>query len=310
MLLALIQSNPSLPESVQQTTLDSAKQSIVQVQASLAERLSSSSRGGASQSGSSSVFTDPQIVIDCAPGYILSGSSCITQTANGSAKLSASPASGAAPLSVHFTGSVNSAGYSIEFGDGQTSGDIGCSNGGCPVGNGPASVNVSHMYSIPGTYTAKLRAHASTVAANCYGRDCNVVGTASVTVTDGASQTTLPGLNVDCVPGYLWNGIGCVQAASSLSITADNYVGTREVPAGSSATIRWSAGNVKSGSCSVTGDGNYTGWPQTEFSPDYPAGGLSTGPIYGGHTWTLSCIALDGSKVSSSVTVTLPVLAQ
>lgn len=102
-----------------------------------------------------------------------------------SGTLSASPSSGNAPLAVNFSGSVNSAGYSIDFGDGTTSGDIGCAHGGCPATSVVSAVNVGHTYTAAGTYTAKLRQHFSIVAGNCAGVDCNVVGTVTITVSGG-----------------------------------------------------------------------------------------------------------------------------
>lgn len=101
--------------------------------------------------------------------------------------LSASPTSGVAPLTVSFLGIVNSAGYSIDFGDGTTSGDIGCSHGGCPFPPTLTNVNVNHIYTSAGTYVAKLRRHFTSNESNCAGVDCNVVGTATITVTGQTS---------------------------------------------------------------------------------------------------------------------------
>ncbi len=94
----------------------------------------------------------------------------------------ASPSSGNAPLTVSFSGTVNSAGYSIDFGDGTSSGDVRCGHGGCPPSPSSSSVNTTHAYTSPGTYVAKLRQHFSIVAGNCAGTDCNVVGTVTITV--------------------------------------------------------------------------------------------------------------------------------
>ena len=101
-------------------------------------------------------------------------------------ELYANPVSGAAPLSVVFSGFVASTGYSVDFGDGSSSGDINCPHGGCMNTNGGEVVNVSHVYASSGTYTAKLRKHFSFNAGNCAGADCNVVATATVTVTSSA----------------------------------------------------------------------------------------------------------------------------
>jgi len=99
------------------------------------------------------------------------------------ANFSGTPTTGTAPLSVHFTGRVNSAGYSVDFGDGSTSGDINCSHGGCPTTPTSSTVNVTHTYGSPGTYTAKLREHYAYNKGNCTGANCNVVGTMAVTVS-------------------------------------------------------------------------------------------------------------------------------
>lgn len=291
LLLGAVQANPSLPLSVQQNALNSAKQTIVQAQSALSTYVASAPTQQSSNSSGSTGTTN------------VTGAS-VTSAAT-SVSFSVSPVSGVAPLTVYFSGSINSAGYSIDFGDGTTSADVGCGHGACS-GGGPTSVGVSHTYSATGTYTPKLRRHALSTEANCSGVDCNVVGRTDINVTSGTASNSLTGLIVDCAPGYLWSGSSCLKTAAALAITADNYTGNREVPSGSSATIRWSAGNVQPGSCSVTGDGNYTGWPNTEFSPDFPTGGLSTGPIYGSHTWTLTCTALDSIKVSASVRVALP----
>ncbi|MDP3646282.1 MAG: PKD domain-containing protein [bacterium] len=115
------------------------------------------------------------------------GTVTITVTGSTSQTFSASPTSGSAPLVVSFSGTVNSAGYSIDFGDGTSSGDVRCGHGGCPTSPSSSSVNTTHTYNFPGTYTAKLRQHFSIIAGNCAGVDCNVVGTVMITVSGQAS---------------------------------------------------------------------------------------------------------------------------
>ena len=110
---------------------------------------------------------------------------CVPKTSD---VFSASPTSGAAPLLVHFSGTVASQGYSIDFGDASSSGDIGCIHGGCPSG-GSSTVSANHTYVSAGTYTAKLRQHFSSNAGNCAGVDCNVVGTAMITVGGGSTSS-------------------------------------------------------------------------------------------------------------------------
>lgn len=128
-------------------------------------------------------------VVGTAAGGVDSGSlvkqiSTVTITVAGSVtgiSFSASPTSGTAPLAITFSGTVTSSGYSIDFGDGTTSGDVGCSHGGC-VGNGPTSVSTTHIYTSAGTYIAKLRRHFRTNEGNCAGVDCNVVGTVTIII--------------------------------------------------------------------------------------------------------------------------------
>jgi PKD repeat protein len=86
--------------------------------------------------------------------------------------LSASPTSGAAPLSVTFTVSPMPPGDSaIDFGDGSAAGAVrpvqGCA--GCPPAAG-----VTHVYQSNGSYVARLSASSS------------IVGSATVTVGSGA----------------------------------------------------------------------------------------------------------------------------
>ncbi len=113
----------------------------------------------------------------------------ITVGGSGSGTFSAYPSSGSAPLSVNFSGTVWSAGYSVDFGDGTTSGDIGCGHGGCPATSVSTNVNVNHTYTSTGTYTAKLRQHFSSNAGNCAGTDCNVIATVTVSVGNTSSPT-------------------------------------------------------------------------------------------------------------------------
>ena len=114
--------------------------------------------------------------------------------------LTASPASGNAPLGVTFSGIVNSAGYSVDFGDGTNIFSTGCAHSACPSGAGQTNVSVQHTYGTSGTYTAKLRRHFSSNEGNCYGADCTVVGTATVTVAGTAALepfVVTPGINSD-----------------------------------------------------------------------------------------------------------------
>lgn len=90
-----------------------------------------------------------------------------------------------APLTVEFTGSVSSTGYSIEYGDGQTSGPVNCRHLSCPPTPLTSLLKkTEHTYQKPGTYTAKLRRHFRTNERDCAGAQCNIVATATIVVTD------------------------------------------------------------------------------------------------------------------------------
>ncbi len=119
------------------------------------------------------------------PAFLSTATSSLFNIVGGgnSQTFSATPQGGFAPLTVNFSGSVNSAGYSIDFGDRTSSGDIGCSHGACPISPSTSNVNLAHTYTSVGTYVAKLRQHFSVNAGNCAGTDCNVVGTATVYVS-------------------------------------------------------------------------------------------------------------------------------
>jgi PKD repeat protein len=128
-------------------------------------------------------------------GGVLSGSyvdqSCVVANAVAE-RLVVTPSSGLLPLSVSFSGNVNSIGYSIDFGDGTTSGSIGCEHGACPASTGPNAISVNHIYQSAGTYTAKLRKHYASNVATCTGVDCTVVGRVTITVTGPVIPVVMP----------------------------------------------------------------------------------------------------------------------
>lgn len=113
---------------------------------------------------------------------IASGTLIIDAVVNTTEEFSVNPQTGIAPMTVTFSGVVNSAGYSVDYGDGTSSGDQGCGHGSCPSSPQYSNVEVTHTYQSPGTYTAKLRKHFGFVESNCTGVDCNVVGTVPVYV--------------------------------------------------------------------------------------------------------------------------------
>ncbi len=181
----------------------------------------------------SSVVT-PQVVNPSCPVYNACQSGYTTQTfvnpngctvlkcippATTAASLVATPSQGVAPLVVTFSGSVNSAGYSIDFGDGTTSGDIGCGHGSCTTTQ-TTNVSASHTYATAGTYTAKLRRHFGATEGNCAGLDCNVVARATITVT--ASTVTFP--TTSSLIATPSQGIAPLTVAFSGSVDSAGYL--------------------------------------------------------------------------------------
>src|SRR3989344_1799280 len=83
---------------------------------------------------------------------------------NSSNEFSASPTSGAAPLTVGFMGSIKAQNYSLDFGDGSpvvgVVNQVECFREGdviaCPQPDNNMKVSQTHTYTANGTYTAKL----------------------------------------------------------------------------------------------------------------------------------------------------------
>lgn len=100
------------------------------------------------------------------------------------ASFSAVPTSGAAPLSVTFTGRnlLDTGTYLLDFGDGQqaTIYDLICTQMG--GGGNTCQFSTGHTYTSAGTYTARLIRHIG--PANGEGQDY-LIGTATITVTGG-----------------------------------------------------------------------------------------------------------------------------
>ena len=156
----------------------------------------------------------------------------------GNGRLSASPTSGKAPLSVTFTASVN--GNRIDFGDG-TSAMMPpippCFY--CPT---PSTWTQMHTYASPGTYVAKLvRSNGwwdTSTDPSCigvcadildYGNNAyqEIVGTATITVTDGSGQTATLIASPSSGPAPL---------TSTLTVTAS--AGTYALNFGEGNTVR------------------------------------------------------------------------
>ncbi len=106
------------------------------------------------------------------------------------ASFSASPTYGTAPLSVRFTTSgLNPNGiYEIYFGDGTTSG----------LSQAGGGFDTIHNYTSPGTYTAQLTKSSPCTApagAVCVLAPQEILGTATITVTDSNSNLSAPVVN-------------------------------------------------------------------------------------------------------------------
>ena len=106
---------------------------------------------------------------------------------------SASPTSGAAPLTTTFRAKLLVAGkYALNFGDGTATLIFSVAEGVCSDGTDHATCGLSldaarHTYTSAGTYTAKLRTTGGPTAGQCnalVNPDCNAVGKVTVTVTD------------------------------------------------------------------------------------------------------------------------------
>lgn len=105
----------------------------------------------------------------------------------GSSALTASPTSGAAPLSVLFN--TYKSATSIDFGDGSSQQIspfllVSCTTAAGGSDSCPLAF-FNHTYERAGTYTAKLRSDGGIASGACYGVDCDVVGSATITVTGG-----------------------------------------------------------------------------------------------------------------------------
>lgn len=104
--------------------------------------------------------------------------------------LNASTNSGDTPLTVRFTGGVFSGGYSIDYGDGNISEDVGCGHGSCNPDTTYSSINRTHTYTSAGTYVAKLRRHYYNNQGNCEEADCNVVAIQTIVVSESANLSS------------------------------------------------------------------------------------------------------------------------
>ena len=179
-----------------------------------------------------------------------------------SVTFSATPTSGWAPLAVNFNANgLSNSQYVISYGDGQNSGYLtapACMNiYGCPV-------NISHTYTIAGTYTAKLSKVPGPAEGQCNvtNPNCFVIAIATITVggtppltavptaaftVNGATYTTV---SVGDSNNYAWSSTNGTSAKTTVVI----YNASGAVVAG---PFQWgdgtsNFGNTLSGSRSST----------------------------------------------------------
>jgi hypothetical protein len=127
---------------------------------------------------------------------------------SGSGSLSATPATGAAPLSVTFTSSpVSSGTYTIDPGDG--GGAVTLTSSGCASSN--CIYTGTYTYATAGTYTATLS-----------DQNGNSVGTASIAVTNPGGPGTAAGSGLGQIIGNIGNFL---LGSSSTGQTASNLPG-------------------------------------------------------------------------------------
>jgi PKD repeat protein len=179
----------------------------------------------------------PQMAKECPDGSYVGSTGpdcafmCPSSTKSVSTTFSASPTSGAAPLSVQFTSSApqgSAIGNSVNFGDG-VSGNLGFAPV-CSTCN--AQGVVSHTYASPGKYTATL---TSGICACPAGGVCNcpnlqILGTVTVTVNATSAAPNIQQLNAPGSVSLRQDGIAEVRNES--------FYFTLQTLSSSSATIQ------------------------------------------------------------------------
>lgn len=108
---------------------------------------------------------------------IIVAAAMVVETKAQSGQFSASPTSGQAPLTVTFCAS---AGISIEFGDGDSSGMSVAESGTCPVGS---PMTARHTYASAGTFQLRGFPCPSAADENPCAEVARIAGTVKITVT-------------------------------------------------------------------------------------------------------------------------------
>ena len=179
----------------------------------------------------------PQIAKECPDGSYVgpTGPGCtfvcpISATGVGT-NFSASPTSGAAPLSVRFTSSApqgGTIGNTVNFGEG-TSGNLGFA----PVCSSCNALGtVLHTYTSPGTYTATLTSGACACPAGgiCNCPNMQILGTATITVNSASAAPNIRQLNA---PGNV-----SLQQGDIAEIRNESFYFTLQGLSSSLATIQ------------------------------------------------------------------------
>ncbi|KAB2943619.1 MAG: hypothetical protein K8F92_04600 [Hyphomicrobium sp.] len=140
----------------------------------------------------------------------------------------------------------------------------------------------SRTYAIAGAKTVKVLAQD---------QNGNSPGWASISFSCTASATVDLNEN-DNSGGDTSGGLGTVQLLPNLDLRVIPSL----VRTGNTTNVNWSAANVQS--CTVQGQ-NGDSWSGLQS----PLGGNLSKPITGETTYTLSCLALDGTTLTKTATV-------
>ncbi len=305
-LLALVQSTPNIPQSLQNTAIQTVQQAIL-----LATSVSVPASGALV-----SQPEQPIPVVQTCPTYSLpactngtlvpqgtdtngcqlppiceQNSSPPTQPAPTSLNFTATPTSGPAPLAVTFSITGNDISfYALDFGNGQkfvtgTGSDLGNVN--CNAAAQNTVCEATQTYTTPRSYTATL-----------YGSNGTLLGTATITVTGGG--TTQPSATPTSGPSATID-----QENSTIAVTPDTHVsGYYDIPQLSGTASGTNQIRIVVRSGSYTGPGEFN---SADCTQDCPSGTGTVGisvPVSNERWQTQGIIGLPTSELATrTVTV-------
>jgi len=237
---------------------------------------------------------------ECFAGPMQVGSATITVGPSSTSGLNftASPTSGAAPLTVQFNSNApqgTSIGSMVNFGDG-TSGTLGV----VPVCSSCNAMGiVSHTYISAGTYTATLTGGACACPANgiCNCPNIPILGTVTITVGSGTSNPNIQQVNA---PGSVTLSSGGIA-----EIRNENFYFTLQSLTSSTATIQ------------LTPVGCWNSFP-SDTPPQIrcmiavvpiPPQTLSIGQSYANSNYSITLTQIANGMATFSVTTSSPVSA-